>query len=109
MASVNVDPHKCLELIEENKNNPDFVILDVRGPGEHAQGHVKNAVLIELQSPDFKARLEELDKNKTYLVYCRSGMRSSKAAKIMADMGFSNIYTMEGGFTNWSACGLPEE
>lgn len=109
MATVNIDPWKCQELIEKNKDNPDFIILDVRGPGEHAQGHVKDSILIELQSPDFKTRLEELDKDKTYLIYCRSGMRSTKAAKIMEDMDFSNIYTMKGGFKNWSACGLPQE
>ncbi len=109
MVTINIDPHKCQELIDENKENPDFVILDVRGPGEHAQGHVKNSTLLEFQSPDFKAKLEELDKNKTYLVYCRSGMRSAKAVKIMEDMGFDNIYAMDGGFTNWSACGLAQE
>lgn len=109
MARINIDPNQCLELIEENKDNPDFLILDVRGPGEHAEGHVKDSILMELQSPDFLAKLKELDKNKTYLVYCRSGIRSAKAAQIMEDMGFNNIYTMEGGFTNWSACGLPQE
>jgi rhodanese-related sulfurtransferase len=109
MATVNIDPRKCFELIEENKDNPEFVILDVRGPDEHGQGHVKDSILIELQSPDFKSKLEELDKDKTYLVYCRSGIRSAKAAEIMEDMGFNNIYTMDKGFTNWCACGLPQE
>jgi rhodanese-related sulfurtransferase len=109
MATINIDPRKCFDLIEKNKDNPQFVILDVRGPDEHGQGHVKDSILIELQSPDFKSKLEELDKDKTYLVYCRSGMRSAKAAKIMEKMEFENIYAMEGGFTNWCACGLPQE
>lgn len=109
MAIINLEPQKYLELIEENKNNPEFVILDVRSPEEHAQGHIKDSVLLQLGSPEFNQKLGEMNKNKTYLVYCRSGIRSSKAAKIMDKMGFKNIYNMKKGFMNWSACGLPQE
>ncbi|NYT18626.1 MAG: rhodanese-like domain-containing protein, partial [Methanobacteriales archaeon] len=49
------------------------------------------------------------DKDKNYLVYCKSGMRSKKAAKIMDEMGFKNLCTMKKGFQNWVACGLPQE
>lgn len=109
MAIEDLEPQKCLELIEENQDNPNFIILDVRGPDEYAAGHVKNSVLIEVRSPDFKEKLEELDKNKKYLVYCKSGMRSRKATKIMDEMGFKNLCTMKKGFRNWVANELPQE
>ena len=109
MAIIDIEPQKCLELIEKNKDNPEFVILDVRGPNEHSKGHVKDSVLLEFGSSDFRQKLEKLDKEKTYLVYCHSGMRSTKASEIMEKLGFKNIYTMKKGFSNWSACGLPQE
>ncbi|HNS25031.1 MAG TPA: rhodanese-like domain-containing protein [Methanobacteriaceae archaeon] len=109
MAIEDLEPQKCLELIKKNENNPNFIILDVRGPKEHAAGHVENSVLLEVRSPDFKEKLEELDKDKKYLVYCKSGMRSKKATKIMEEMGFLNLCTMKKGFKNWVDNGLPQE
>jgi len=100
-------PEKSYELIVENKDNPDFIILDVRTPGEFSESHIEGAELINYQSPDFKDKVQELDKNKTYLVYCRSGMRSSASADIMVKMGFENLYNLVGGIMGWESSGLP--
>ena len=100
-------PEKSYELIMENKDNPDFVILDVRTPGEFSESHLEGAELLNYQSPDFKDKVQELDKNKTYLVYCRSGMRSAAGADLMVKLGFENLYNLVGGIMGWESCGLP--
>ncbi len=82
---------------------PDVVILDVRTPQEVAQGAIKGAVNINLYDPNFEQEIEKLDKNKTYLVYCRSGHRSGIASQKMVAKGFGKVYNLEGGYIAWSA------
>lgn len=67
------------------------VVLDVRTPKEFNENHLKDSVNIDILSDDFKSKVEKLDKNKTYKVYCRSGNRSGKAEKIMKSMGFKDV------------------
>jgi len=81
----------------------------VRTPSEYVQGYIKNAVNLDYNSPDFKALVNSLDKNKTYLVYCRTGVRSAAASQMMSELGFKDIYNMNGGITDWQAAGLPIE
>lgn len=76
-------------------------ILDVRTPGEVSQGKIKNATNININSPDFKQKVEKLDKSKTYVVYCRSGVRSSRACRMMKKMGFENLYNLQGGYMGY--------
>lgn len=83
-----------------NKNNT--IILDVRTEDEVKQGIIDGAMHINLFDSDFRDQLEELDKSKTYLVYCRSGNRSGKACEVMSDMGFDNAYNLEGGILAWN-------
>ena len=102
ITNLNVKQGK--ELIDENKNNPDFVILDVRTPEEFNSGHIANAVNIDYKSPDFKEQLENLDKDKTYALYCHSGRRATASADIMNGLGFQNIYNF-GGVKQWLDAG----
>ncbi|MFC3414145.1 rhodanese-like domain-containing protein [Algoriphagus hitonicola] len=80
---------------------PNTVILDVRTPGEFAGGKIRGARNIDLMSRDFTKQIQNLPKDKTYLVYCRSGNRSGQACEIMADMGFENCKNMSGGIMRW--------
>ena len=83
------------------------MLLDVRTPGEFSKSHINGAVLLNYQFPDFKAKVHELDKNETYLVYCRSGMRSSGCANTMKSLGFTKGYNLIGGIMAWGKKGLP--
>jgi len=102
-----ITPQEAFALIQDNQNNPDFVILDVRTPEEFAEEHIENAINIDYYSETFRAELNKLDKNKTYLVYCRSGRRSGNALDIMAELNFREAYNMSGGIKQWKAEGLP--
>lgn len=81
----------------------DIVVLDVRTPPETAQGMIEGAIEIDIKNPDFVQQIQKLDKDKTYLIYCRSGRRSVTACNIMAEQGFSKLYNMLGGYNAWSA------
>lgn len=78
------------------------VLLDVRTPGEYKAGHIPGAVLLDVLQPGhFKKELAVLDKNKKYLLYCRSGKRSTDARFLMKTAGFTKLYDLEGGFSKW--------
>ncbi len=94
-------------MVQKNKNNKDFVVLDVRTPEEFASGHIEGAINIDYNSERFKSEIGKLDKNKSYLVYCRTGRRTSGAVKIMTQLGFNRIYTIKGDIVEWQAEHLP--
>jgi len=102
-----ITPQEAFTLIQENQNNPDFVIIDVRTPEEFAEGYIENAVNIDFRSETFLDELNKLDKNKTYVVYCRSGHRSSSALNTMAELNFREAYNILGGINKWREEGLP--
>lgn len=72
--------------------NTDIIVIDVRTPDEIAQtGAIENSINIDFKASDFKEKISVLDKDKEYILFCKSGNRSGQASKIMAEMGFSNI------------------
>ena len=102
-----VTPQEAFTLIQDNQNNPDFVIIDVRTPQEFVAEHIENATNIDFYSEAFRDTLNTLDKNKTYLIYCRSGGRSGSALDIMAELNFREVYNILGGILSWQAAELP--
>lgn len=108
----NITPEKAYSLIQSYRegcpcNRENFVIIDVRTPEEYANGHIENAINLDYYSETFKDELNKLDKNKAYLIYCRSGRRTGTVLDIMKELGFTEVYNMLGGITQWEAKGLP--
>jgi rhodanese-related sulfurtransferase len=78
------------------------VILDVRTEDECNEGFIPNAVFNDIYGGQaFVYRLDELDKSKNIYVYCKSGGRSGQACQVMNQLGFENVFNLEGGFSNW--------
>ncbi len=102
-----ITPQEAFTLIQNNQDNPDFVILDVRTPEEFAEEHIEDAINLDFRSETFRDELDKLDKSKPYLVYCRSGGRSRSAVEIVAELNFREAYNMLGGIIQWKAEGLP--
>jgi len=102
-----ITPQEASTLIQNNQISPDFVVIDVRTPREFAGEHIENATNIDFYSETFRGELDTLDKNKTYLVYCKVGGRSGKALDIMAELNFKEAYNLSGGINQWKAEGLP--
>jgi rhodanese-related sulfurtransferase len=105
----NLSGRQAWELITKNQGNPGFVVLDVRTPAEVASGHLAGAVNVDFRAPDFKEQASKLERSKNYLVYCRTGHRSSLALPILQRLGFTSLYHLEGGITEWQREGLPVE
>ena len=103
----NITAREAFKLIEGNKNNPDFIILDVRTPEEFSRGHLENAININYYSNNFQKDLAKLDKTKTYLIYCLSGNRSGKSLNSMKHLGFIRVYNVSGGIRQWEKEGYP--
>jgi rhodanese-related sulfurtransferase len=78
------------------------VFLDVRTEDEFDEGHIPNAINIDIyKGQGFIYQVDELDKSKNYYVYCKAGGRSSQACGIMQQLGFVNTYNLLGGMSEW--------
>lgn len=94
-----IDIAKAKKIMSLSK---DVVLIDVRTPGEIANGKIGNALEMDIKSSDFNTKLSKLDKDKPYIVYCHVGGRSSSAMKMMKDMGFKQVYNLMPGYKGWS-------
>ncbi len=100
-------PGEAYGLIQNNKGNQDFILLDIRTPEEYRDGYIEDAINLDFYSETFRDELNKLDKDKKYLVYCRSGRRSGISLGTMKELGFREAYNMAGGIIQWEAEGLP--
>lgn len=79
-----------------------FVLIDVRTKDEYNLGKINDALNIDFLAADFMQKIVALDKNKKYILYCRSGMRSLLAGKKFIESGFENLYNLTSGYANWN-------
>jgi rhodanese-related sulfurtransferase len=107
--SKNLSVKDAQVMISENQQNTDFVILDLRTPQETRQGIIKGAILLDFMKSDFQSKIEQLDREKTYLLYCQSGYRSEKTQKLLEKKNFKRVYNMFRGFIGWRSNGYPFE
>ena len=97
-----ISPSRFKSLLDRHQENPDVVLLDIRTAREFDAGHIQGAVLLDYYSRDFVDRLKAMDREKTYLVYCRSGNRSGKSLVIFEKLGFQRAYHLATGINGWS-------
>lgn len=81
------------------------IILDVRTPGEYRKGFIEGAMLLDIFNDSFEMKLDALDRNQTYYVYCAMGGRSAEAAEKMEKAGFRAVFDLDGGYTAWKKAG----
>ena len=93
-----VNQQQAIDLVDEFKKTH---ILDVRTPEEYRQGGIKGSMNININDPAFKQKVETLDKDGVYLVYCKAGARSKKACNQMTDLGFDHVFNLKGGLMRW--------
>ena len=87
-----IDSNEAMELI-----NNGATIIDVRTSEEVATGYINEAINIELDNIDDI----DFDKSTVIIVYCATGIRSAQAAETLIDMGYENVYNLDGGILNW--------
>ncbi len=84
-----------------------LVVLDIRTPEEFNEARLADAIMVDFYADDFADQLDTLDKDVPYVMYCRTGNRSSDAVKTMKDLGFVEVYEIDGGIVNWYEQGYP--
>jgi rhodanese-related sulfurtransferase len=103
---VQVTSNEVSSLLAKDKK---WIILDVRTPDEFKEGHIKNAINIDINSDDANQKIDKLNKNARYIVHCRTHHRSDKAVAYMSTHGFKTIYQMMDGYSGWSTSNKPIE
>lgn len=86
---------------QQKLSEPNVQLVDVRTSAEFGSGHLAGAINIDINKDDFSDRIKVLDNSRKVFIYCRSGVRSNKAAKRMQELGFKEIYDLEGGILAW--------
>jgi len=102
---ASLTPFAAVQLL--NNDDEDVVVLDVREPSETAGGKIARAVQIPVGS--ISQRIGELEKyrNRTLLVYCKTGARSSAACRELGKHGFEKVFSLNGGMLAWQEAHLP--
>ncbi len=97
---MDVSPAKAMELI---KSNPDLLIIDVSPMW--AKGHLPGALSFPIGNGRFEAAIPSWDAKGKYLIYCHGDAPSIKAAQMLIDKGFHNVYRLEGNYSGWVKAG----
>lgn len=100
---INLNPIEFQTAIEKEGG----IILDVRTPQEVSSGAIENASTIDFYDHDFERKISKIQKEKTVYVYCKSGGRSSQAAKLLVKSGQAKVVNLSGGIMAWQATQLP--
>lgn len=97
---MNISQQEWWEKVQQDSN---AVILDVRTADEWNRGIIPGAINIDIyKGQGFIDEVEQLDKSKTYYVYCAAGARSGQACAVMQQLGFTDTYNLMGGISQWS-------
>ena len=90
-----------LDEFEKKMASEKYLLVDVRTAEEFSEGHIKGAINIDYFSATFADGISKVGFEIPVLLYCRSGNRSGKAMKIMKELGFKEVYNLEGGIKGW--------
>ena len=92
---------------EFSDKSPSGTILDVRTPGEVAQGKIDGAVVIDFYQSDFLDQVSKISKDQEIYIYCAVGARSEEAARMLLQQGYTKVYHLQGGIQSWYQSGFP--
>ena len=95
---MDLNQSKWASDIEDTSNT----ILDVRTPEEFNEGYIPKSINLNIYDANsFMSKIQSFNKENNFYIYCKSGARSSQACQIMSQLGFSNVYNLLGGITDW--------
>ena len=96
----------CMQSQDISSDAKCLVILDVRTPQEYSSGHLNNSINLDIKSPSFPDQIAKLDRYNAYLLYCRTGRRSTQAVMLMRSLGFRELYNLTKGIEQWQREGF---
>lgn len=97
-----VTPAEAKNIIE---NNSSLIIIDASD--DYINGHLPGAINVPIA--EIEAKILQLDKNKTYLIYARQSAYAVAVASRLAESGFENVYHLDGDFSAWLSAGFKIE
>ncbi|MBT3259209.1 MAG: rhodanese-like domain-containing protein [Deltaproteobacteria bacterium] len=106
-VAEDITPAEAVGMIEVDARDGSLVFLDVSTEKEYRNWHLEKAINMDIFSLKFSDKLNKLDKEKTYLVYCKMGARSAAAQKVMIKKGFRKVFNIVGGRDRWRLEGFP--
>ena len=87
----------------KNQLDSDSVIIDVRTPDEFEISRIPDSINIDFNNPVFfMQEIQKLNKNVSYYIYCRTGVRSANSCLLMKELGFDRTHNLLGGIVEWS-------
>ncbi|MCK9151051.1 rhodanese-like domain-containing protein [Methanobacterium alcaliphilum] len=101
---ITISPQEALQLI---KKHPEISILDIRPQEDYKKEHIPKAENIDYDGHQFQRKVEKLDKNQPYIIYCKSGVRGGYFMDKMRESGFIGAFNIQGGFIAWKISKLP--
>ncbi len=104
---VHVDARQAAKLLSGPDKKDGPIIIDIRTSDEFTEGHLKGARQIDFLEEGFIEKVSKLDRNRPYLIHCRSGGRSSRSLALWKKMKFKKVYHLDGGILAWEKAGLP--
>jgi molybdopterin/thiamine biosynthesis adenylyltransferase/rhodanese-related sulfurtransferase len=84
----------------------DAVWVDVREADEWQEGHLPGAIHVSRGNLESRIEAAVTDRSRPVVLYCAAGNRSAFAAKALGELGYENVYSLAGGFTDWKRNGL---
>lgn len=102
-------PLEAQKLIEANRDNPKFMIIDLRSEKEFDEAHIEGAKQIHYYATNFKRIINKLDRDSKILLYCQKGRQSPLALRALEKLRFSDIYILDGGFDEWINAEMPTD
>lgn len=95
---MDLNQSKWANDIEDTSN----IVLDVRTPEEFNEGYIPKSINLNIyDASSFMSKIQSFNKENNFYIYCKSGARSLQACQIMSQLGFSNVYNLLGGITDW--------
>jgi len=87
---------------KQTNSEKNAIILDVRTPEEFVISRIPNSINIDFYNPQiFMQEINKLDKNQSYYIYCRTGIRSANSCALMKELGFKKTFNLVGGIVDW--------
>ena len=97
-SSFDIEEEEVRELVKTNRK---VELIDVRTMPEYKMDHINPCRNIDLKQKDFVDKVKYLDKDTVYVLYCKTGKRSVKAASKLESLGFKNVFSLKGGIDSW--------
>ena len=102
-----LSPEQARQLIEDNRDNENFIIVDLRASVEFDQGHIEGARSIHYYAVNFNRIVSQLNRDATILLYCQRGRQSPLAFRALEKLRFTDVFILDGGVVAWTEAGFP--